>query len=130
MSEERSSAVVVVENSAAFEREVLRADKPVVVKFWASWCPPCMAIKSIFPNLAQEFEGRIQCVEIELTKQTVDLAEKYELECIPAHLFFHQGQLVFKLEGTPQGNSLEDVQATLRDIFNNFLQDMNKNSAH
>lgn len=87
-----------------------------------------MAIKSILPNLAQEFEGNIKFVEIELTKQTVDLAEKYELECIPVHLFFNQGQLVFKLEGTPKGNSLEDVQATLRDIFNQFLQDMSKAS--
>ena len=65
-----------------FDEVVIKADKPVLVDFFATWCGPCRRLAPIIHKLAKEYEGRIVFVKID-TDQTRELAAKYKVSGIP-----------------------------------------------
>ena len=75
-----------------FETEALKADKPVVVDFWAAWCGPCRMIAPIVEELAGEYEGKavVGKLDVDENQQT---AIKYGVRSIPTVLFFKGGEL-------------------------------------
>ena len=81
-----------------FEEEVLNADVPVVVDFWAPWCGPCKMIAPVLEELAEENEG-----ELKVAKVNVDhnqgLARKYQVSSIPNLVFFNDGESVDRQVG-------------------------------
>ena len=85
-------------NDTNFEQEVLKADKPVLVDFFAVWCGPCRQMLPIADELSQEMAS---CVKI--VKLDVDEAEKtavtYDIQAIPTMLLFKNGQKVAEHNG-------------------------------
>ena len=81
-----------------FEEDVLHADTPVLVDFWAEWCQPCKMIAPIVEELAGEFDGKIK-----FTKMDVDSNPKtpmsYGIRGIPTLLIFQGGQAVEQVVG-------------------------------
>ena len=77
--------------SENFDREVLNADKPVVVDFWATWCGPCMMLSPIM----EELDGEMP--EVKFCKLNVDeerdLAMEYGVQSIPMLLFVKNGEI-------------------------------------
>jgi thioredoxin 1 len=75
----------------AFAADVLQADVPVLVDFWASWCAPCKAIAPVLEDLAREYDGKIKIVKVDVTacEQT---AVQYNIRNIPALIIFKDGQ--------------------------------------
>ncbi|WP_066718465.1 thioredoxin TrxA [Sphingomonas pituitosa] len=76
---------------ATFETDVLQADKPVLVDFWAEWCGPCRMIAPALEEIAEELAGQVQIVKINIDDNP-DAPTKYGVRGIPTMILFKNGQ--------------------------------------
>lgn len=94
-------------NSDNFEQEVLKADKTVLVDFWAEWCGPCKMLSPIVDDISDERE------DIKVCKVNIDecpeLAMKYRVMSIPTLAVFKQGELADKLIGAQPKNEILEL---------------------
>jgi thioredoxin len=76
---------------ATFDAEVLQAENPVIVDFWAPWCGPCHAIAPILEQLATEHDGRVDFVKLNID-ENLDTASRYSVLSIPTTILFADGE--------------------------------------
>lgn len=89
---------VKIITSENFEQEVLKADKTVLVDFWASWCNPCRMLSPVVDQVAEELEGKVIVGKINVDEQP-DLAEKFRVMSIPTLMVFKNGKAVNTVVG-------------------------------
>lgn len=78
--------------ASQFRRQVLESPIPVLVEFWAEWCPPCKLIFPILEELAADNQGAIRVVRVN-TDDEPDVAARYQVTSIPTILLFTDGEL-------------------------------------
>jgi len=98
------SAVLNV-TDATFEQEVLKAEIPVLVDFWAPWCGPCKAIAPVVEDLSKEYEGRLKVVKL-TTDENPKTAQAYSIRGIPSLYVFKTGQVVEQVVGAVPKSAL------------------------
>jgi thioredoxin 1 len=81
-----------------FDEIVLQAKTPVLVDFWAAWCGPCRMVAPVVEELAEEYEGRISFVKLDVD-QNPKTASKYGIMSIPTLLLFKNGSPVSNIVG-------------------------------
>ena len=73
-----------------FEQEILKADKPAVVDFWAPWCGPCRMMGPVIEKFAEEFDGKYIVGKVNIDEEE-ELAEKFGVMSIPTIKVFKNG---------------------------------------
>jgi thioredoxin len=91
-------AKVVEVTDQNFETEVLHADKPTIIDFWAEWCAPCRQIAPIIQELAAEYGDRVKIVKMDIDKSPATPG-RYGIRAIPTILAFKDGQVVQQIQG-------------------------------
>ena len=94
--------------TADFEKEVLQSDVPVLVDFWAPWCPPCRAIGPTLDVVAEEFSGKAKIVKVDVDDEP-EVASRYGVSSIPALLLFKGGQQVGQLVGAHPKSTISNL---------------------
>jgi len=96
-----------------FDQMVLQADKPVLVDLWAEWCRPCLMVAPILDELADEYDGRINFVKVDVD-QNPKTASRYGIMSIPTLLVFKNGEPVSHIVGVrPKGELKQSLDAAL-----------------
>ncbi len=83
---------------ATFQSEVLDADLPVIVDFWAEWCGPCKQIAPVIKDLADQYEGRVKIVKVDIDNSPVSPGQ-YGVRAVATVLAFKGGQVVQQIQG-------------------------------
>ena len=94
-----------------FQSEVLESELPVIVDFYASWCPPCKMLAPMLDQMAVEFDGRIKFVKVDSDEES-SLAESFNVTGLPTIVFIENGEHAGQFAGLPQ-----------EDMFRNELID-------
>ena len=91
-----------------FETEVLGADKPVLVDFWAPWCGPCRMVGPEVEAVAAEYAGRANVVKINVDEQP-ELAGRYGIMSIPTIIVFKNGEIAEQVVGAVNRGKLKEM---------------------
>jgi len=87
-----SSELIKHTSDASFDSDVLKADKPVLVDYWAEWCGPCKAIAPILDEVSKDYDGRLQVAKMNVDENR-DVPAKFGIRGIPTLMLFKDGQL-------------------------------------
>lgn len=99
-----------------FDQEVLLSDTPVLVDFWAAWCPPCHQIAPVLEQIAKERAGKLRIVKMDYDANPVT-PSNYRVMGLPTLILFAGGRPVASMVGArPKSALLRDIDATLESI--------------
>jgi thioredoxin 1 len=86
-----SSDAIVHVSDASFDQEVLSADLPVLVDFWAAWCGPCKMIAPVLDDLAEQFAGKLKIAKVDVDANK-EVPGKFGIRGIPTLIIFKNGE--------------------------------------
>ncbi|RIV87382.1 thioredoxin [Aurantiacibacter xanthus] len=92
---------------ASFQSDVLEADKPVLVDFWADWCGPCKMIAPALEEISDELAGKVEIVKMDIMENP-DVAGQMGVQSIPFLALFSGGKVVAHQMGAAPKNALKN----------------------
>jgi len=102
-----SSDLIKHVSDASFESEVINADKPVLVDYWAEWCGPCKAIAPLLDEAAEGFAGKLQIAKMNVDENRTVPAQ-FGIRGIPTLMIFKGGELAATKVGALNKTQLTD----------------------
>jgi len=74
-----------------FKKEVLEAEVPVIVDFWAQWCRPCLMLAPVLEEIEKDFDGKVKIAKVNVDEEGY-LANQFRISSIPTVLLFENGE--------------------------------------
>ncbi len=100
-------------NDTSFDTEVLKAEGPVLVDFWAEWCGPCKMIAPFLDDLATDMDGKLKVVKVNIDENP-QTPRKYGVRGIPTMMLFKGGQVAAtKIGAEPKSKLYAWVESAL-----------------
>jgi thioredoxin 1 len=93
-------------NELEFETVVLKAERPVLVDFYAPWCGPCRMLTPVLERMAAEWSDRVDFVKVNVD-EAPELAMRYGITGVPTLMLFSRGRAVDRVEGLVPPRALE-----------------------
>ena len=93
-------------NDDNFEKEVMQEEMPVLVDFWADWCPPCKMMEPIVADIAEEYEGKLKVGNLNVDDNP-NTASRFKIRGIPTLVLFKKGIVVEQIIGAQNKESLK-----------------------
>jgi thioredoxin len=88
-----------------FRADVVEADVPVVVDFYATWCPPCKTLSPVLDRLADEYVGRVKVLKVNVDEEP-GLAGYFRVSAVPTLAVLDGGTVIDVIEGAPHPQAL------------------------
>ncbi|MCL1890665.1 MAG: thioredoxin [Coriobacteriia bacterium] len=104
---------VTVLTAATFDTEVMQADKPYLVDFWAAWCGPCQAVAPVVEQIAEELGEQIYVGKLNVDEEQ-EVAMRYRVMSIPTLVLFKDGEAATVMVGAmPKEELLNRIEPHL-----------------
>jgi len=87
-----SNSVIIINTEAEFKTLITKSEKPILVDFWATWCPPCKIMNPVLADLA-ESQNDVIIAKVDVD-QIPSLSEKFEIRSIPSILTFRDNEIL------------------------------------
>ncbi|MEA3464524.1 MAG: thioredoxin [Thermodesulfobacteriota bacterium] len=91
-----------------FDAEVIKANTPVLVDFWATWCAPCKAILPVIDELADAYSGKIKIGKVNVDENP-GIPGQFGVRGIPTLILFKDGKIVDQLVGAIPKKQIEEL---------------------
>lgn len=91
-----------------FESAVLKSQEPVLVDFWAPWCGPCLSIGPSLEKLAEQFQGKVKIVKVNVDENP-EVSARYGVRSIPFLVMFKEGKVAENLLGAQPPQVLQKL---------------------
>ena len=97
----------------SFDEEIMNADTPVLVDFWAEWCGPCKMVAPILDELAEEKAGSFQLAKLNID-DNIRTAQRFGVMSIPTMILFKNGEEVRRIVGAmPKSKLAAEIEEYL-----------------
>jgi len=100
-------------SDATFEEEIIKADMPAMVDFWAEWCGPCKMVGPAVESLAKEYEGKVKIAKMDVDENR-ETPAKFGIRSIPTLILFKEGKVAHTIIGAvPKGDIEQELKKLL-----------------
>ena len=114
---EQSMSKVGIVTDKNFKEEILESRIPVLVDFWASWCPPCKMTEPTVHELSLELNGAVKVVKINVDQNPIS-ASQYEIAGVPTFIIFENGKEISRCIGA---QSKQQLLSIIREADNEVI---------
>jgi thioredoxin 1 len=95
-----------IRNKMGKFQEIIKADLPTLVDFYATWCGPCRTMQPVLDQLKHEMGNEVRILKIDVDKNT-EIADKFKIRGVPTFILFKSGEIQWRSSGVMDINTLK-----------------------